>query len=156
MWQIFRKVSQAMSCTPGWRSCINSKSLLTTVLRNFQWFRKKVGYWPTTYLHKNALGIRGVYLVKIKLACQLSHSSCVKRRNLLVSEILEDGEMQSSQEFLVKWNKMAWSTSYYNTQIPKSVGATWRWIDRTQIVSLGKMNSRDTRLWISGHPVSRG
>ena len=38
------------ACTPGWVSCMNSKSLLTTVLRNFQCARRKRGYWPTTYL----------------------------------------------------------------------------------------------------------
>jgi aconitase B len=35
-WAILRKVSQAMSCTPGCSSCMNSNSLLTTVFRNFQ------------------------------------------------------------------------------------------------------------------------
>jgi len=29
---------------------MNSNSLLTTVFKNFQWARKNLGYWPTTYL----------------------------------------------------------------------------------------------------------
>ena len=41
------------ACTPGCVSCMNSKSLLTTVLRNFQCARRKRGYWPTTYLHSS-------------------------------------------------------------------------------------------------------
>ena len=48
--EILRKVSHAMSCTPGCISCMNSKSLLTTVLRNFQCARRKRGYCPTTYM----------------------------------------------------------------------------------------------------------
>mmetsp|Transcript_2464 Transcript_2464/g.8866 ORF Transcript_2464/g.8866 Transcript_2464/m.8866 type:complete len:248 (+) Transcript_2464:2484-3227(+) len=47
---ILRNVSTAMSCTPGCVSCMNSKSLFTTVLRNFQCARRKRGYWPTTYM----------------------------------------------------------------------------------------------------------
>ena len=47
---ILRNVSHAMSCTPGWSSCMNSNSLFTTVLRNFQCARRKRGYWPTTYM----------------------------------------------------------------------------------------------------------
>merc|ERR1740117_160246 len=39
-----------MSCTPGCSSCINSNSLLTTVLRNFQCARRNRGYCPTTYI----------------------------------------------------------------------------------------------------------
>ena len=54
LWQILRKVSQAMSWTPGCVSCMNSNSLLTTVFRNFQWLRRKRGYWPTTYLRAAA------------------------------------------------------------------------------------------------------
>ncbi len=42
------------TCTPGCVSCMNSKSLLTTVFRNFQWLRRKRGYWPTTYLRRDA------------------------------------------------------------------------------------------------------
>jgi hypothetical protein len=38
------------TCTPGWVSCMNSKSLFTTVFRNFQWARRKRGYCPTTYM----------------------------------------------------------------------------------------------------------
>jgi hypothetical protein len=41
---------QKNTCTPGWVSCINSKSLLTTVFKNFQCALKKRGYCPTTYL----------------------------------------------------------------------------------------------------------
>ena len=29
---------------------MNSNSLFTTVFKNFQWLRRKRGYWPTTYL----------------------------------------------------------------------------------------------------------
>lgn len=66
---ILMNVSQAMSCTPknqherlkqplkgnkgsqpSWVSCMNSKSLLTTVLRNFQCAFKNRGYWPTIYI----------------------------------------------------------------------------------------------------------
>ena len=43
-------VSHAMSCTPSWVSCMNSKFLFTTVLRNFQWALRKRGYWPTMYM----------------------------------------------------------------------------------------------------------
>mmetsp|Transcript_14687 Transcript_14687/g.30386 ORF Transcript_14687/g.30386 Transcript_14687/m.30386 type:complete len:208 (-) Transcript_14687:29-652(-) len=39
-----------MSCTPGCVSCMNSNSLFTTVLRNFQCARRKRGYCPTTYM----------------------------------------------------------------------------------------------------------
>lgn len=39
-----------MSWTPGWFSCINSKSLFTTVFKNFQWALRKRGYCPTTYM----------------------------------------------------------------------------------------------------------
>mmetsp|Transcript_9005 Transcript_9005/g.22202 ORF Transcript_9005/g.22202 Transcript_9005/m.22202 type:complete len:251 (+) Transcript_9005:1928-2680(+) len=53
--QIFKKVSQAMSCTPSNFSCMNSKSLFTTVLRNFQCCLKKRGYWPTTYMMLEAM-----------------------------------------------------------------------------------------------------
>jgi hypothetical protein len=42
--------TRAPTCTPGCVSCMNSNSLLTTVLRNFQWARRNLGYWPTTYL----------------------------------------------------------------------------------------------------------
>src|SRR5262249_43347687 len=44
------KVSQAMSCTPSCVSCINAKSLLTTVFKNFQWAFRNLGYWPTVYM----------------------------------------------------------------------------------------------------------
>mmetsp|Transcript_48320 Transcript_48320/g.114985 ORF Transcript_48320/g.114985 Transcript_48320/m.114985 type:complete len:234 (+) Transcript_48320:1624-2325(+) len=54
-WQIFRNVSHAMSCTPGCVSCMNSKFLFTTVLRNFQWARRKRGYCPTTYMMLEAM-----------------------------------------------------------------------------------------------------
>ena len=47
---IFRNVSHAISWTPGWTSCINSNSLFTTVLRNFQCALRKRGYCPTTYI----------------------------------------------------------------------------------------------------------
>ena len=36
--------------TPGWNSCMNSNSFLTTVLRNFQCEFKNLGYCPTTYI----------------------------------------------------------------------------------------------------------
>lgn len=35
--------------------CMNSKSLLTTVLRNFQWALRKRGYWPTIYMMLEAM-----------------------------------------------------------------------------------------------------
>jgi len=38
-----------MHCTSA-LPCINSNSLLTTVLRKRQWARRKRGYWPTTYM----------------------------------------------------------------------------------------------------------
>ena len=38
------------TCTPGCVSCMNSNSLFTTVLRNFQWALRNLGYCPTTYL----------------------------------------------------------------------------------------------------------
>jgi hypothetical protein len=41
---IFTNVSTAMSWTPGCFSCINSNSLFTTVLRNFQCARRNRGY----------------------------------------------------------------------------------------------------------------
>ena len=47
---IFKNVSHAMSCTPGWVSCINSNSLFTTVFKNFQCNLRNLGYWPTTYM----------------------------------------------------------------------------------------------------------
>ena len=49
------KVSQAMSCTPSCVSCMNSKSLLTTVFRNFQCARRNRGYCPTTYMMFDAI-----------------------------------------------------------------------------------------------------
>lgn len=52
---ILIKVSQAISCTPSCDSCMNSNSLLITVLRNFQWQRRKRGYWPTTYIMLDAM-----------------------------------------------------------------------------------------------------
>lgn len=52
---ILINVSQAISWTPSWVSCINSNSLLITVLRNFQWARKKRGYWPTIYMISDAI-----------------------------------------------------------------------------------------------------
>jgi hypothetical protein len=48
---------QTLTCTPGCVSCINSNSLLTTVLRNFQWALKNLGYWPTTYLTKKKVSV---------------------------------------------------------------------------------------------------
>ena len=51
---ILRKVSTAMSCTPGCFSCMNSNSLSTTVRRNFQCARRKRGYCPTTYMMLDA------------------------------------------------------------------------------------------------------
>ena len=48
--EIFKNVSHAMSRTPGWSSCMNSKFLFTTVFKNFQWALKKRGYCPTTYM----------------------------------------------------------------------------------------------------------
>lgn len=47
---ILINVSQAISWTPSWDSCINSNNLLITVFRNFQWTRRKRGYCPTTYI----------------------------------------------------------------------------------------------------------
>lgn len=35
--------------------CMNSKSLFTTVFRNFQWAFKNRGYWPTTYIMLEAI-----------------------------------------------------------------------------------------------------
>mmetsp|Transcript_9498 Transcript_9498/g.23767 ORF Transcript_9498/g.23767 Transcript_9498/m.23767 type:complete len:274 (+) Transcript_9498:1421-2242(+) len=52
---IFRKVSHAISCTPGNSSCMNSNNLLTTVFRNFQCARRKRGYWPTMYMILDAM-----------------------------------------------------------------------------------------------------
>ena len=51
---ILMKVSQAMSCTPSWVSCMNSKSLLTTVFKNFQCALRNRGYWPTMYIMSEA------------------------------------------------------------------------------------------------------
>mmetsp|Transcript_18783 Transcript_18783/g.59889 ORF Transcript_18783/g.59889 Transcript_18783/m.59889 type:complete len:267 (-) Transcript_18783:1448-2248(-) len=53
--QILRKVSHAMSCTPGCVSCMNSNSLFTTVLRNFQCAIRKRGYCPTMYMMLDAM-----------------------------------------------------------------------------------------------------
>ena len=47
---IFKNVSHAMSCTPGWDSCMNSNNLFTTVFKNFQCAFKNRGYCPTTYI----------------------------------------------------------------------------------------------------------
>mmetsp|Transcript_31953 Transcript_31953/g.89467 ORF Transcript_31953/g.89467 Transcript_31953/m.89467 type:complete len:257 (-) Transcript_31953:1101-1871(-) len=52
---ILRKVLHAMSCTPSNVSCMNSKSFFTTVLRNFQWYRRNRGYCPTTYMMFDAM-----------------------------------------------------------------------------------------------------
>ena len=73
LWQIFRKVSQAMSWTPGCISCMNSNSLFTTVFRNFQWFRRNRGYCPTTYLQMHSLmsrQIKMLYQPALLLAAQ--------------------------------------------------------------------------------------
>ena len=35
--------------------CRNSNSLLTTVFKNFQWARRNLGYWPTTYIMLEAI-----------------------------------------------------------------------------------------------------
>ena len=42
------------SSSPSWVSCMNSKSLLTTVLRNFQCALRNLGYWPTMYMMSEA------------------------------------------------------------------------------------------------------
>lgn len=47
-----------LTCTPGCVSCMNSNSLLTTVLRNFQCWRRNLGYWPTTYLRAAVVNTR--------------------------------------------------------------------------------------------------
>ncbi len=41
--------------TPSCVSCMNSKSLLTTVLRNLQWALRKRGYCPTMYMMLEAM-----------------------------------------------------------------------------------------------------
>lgn len=90
-WAILMKVSHAMSWTPSWVSdersvwlrliqqpelsssvvnsllspCMNSKSLLTTVLRNFQWALRKRGYWPTIYMMLEAM----IALLSFPLFC---------------------------------------------------------------------------------------
>ena len=81
LWQILRKVSQAMSWTPGCVSCMNSNSLFTTVFRNFQWLRRKRGYCPTTYLQAGQPGSRPSKLSKtLNLGAQ--HCACRARVNV--------------------------------------------------------------------------
>jgi hypothetical protein len=53
--------------------CINSKSLLTTVLRNLQWARRNRGYCPTTYIMLEAT----IALLSFPLFCSVNPSrSC--------------------------------------------------------------------------------
>src|SRR3990167_9970406 len=53
--EIFRKVSQAISRTPQNVSCINSNNLLMTVFKNFQCDCKNRGYCPTMYIMSLAI-----------------------------------------------------------------------------------------------------
>mmetsp|Transcript_2039 Transcript_2039/g.4528 ORF Transcript_2039/g.4528 Transcript_2039/m.4528 type:complete len:210 (-) Transcript_2039:1186-1815(-) len=78
-WQIFRKVSTAMSWTPGKVSCMNSKSLNTRVLRNFQWALKKRGYWPTTYI--TLLATTALFSLPRFISQRLSRSLITDTRN---------------------------------------------------------------------------
>jgi len=48
--EIFKKVSEAISWTPGCFSCINSFNFLMTVFKNGQCLIRKVGNCPTTYI----------------------------------------------------------------------------------------------------------
>lgn len=45
-----KNVLQAISCTPGKVSFMNSNSFLMTVFRKFQLVLKNFGYCPTTYM----------------------------------------------------------------------------------------------------------
>jgi hypothetical protein len=50
-----RKVSEAISCTPGCVSLMKSMSLLMTVLRKAQCPHRKLGKLPTTYMMSVAM-----------------------------------------------------------------------------------------------------
>ena len=54
--------------TPGCVSCMNSKSLFTTVLRNFQCALRNRGYWPTTYLNTQPILSSRTVLLKEHIA----------------------------------------------------------------------------------------
>mmetsp|Transcript_69698 Transcript_69698/g.196604 ORF Transcript_69698/g.196604 Transcript_69698/m.196604 type:complete len:212 (-) Transcript_69698:279-914(-) len=79
-WQIFRNVSTAISWTPGKFSCMNSNSLKMTVFRNFQWARRKRGYWPTTYMM--LLATMALFSLPRFISHRLSRSliACTRKR----------------------------------------------------------------------------
>ena len=74
---ILMKVSQAISWTPSWVSCMNSNSLFTTVLRNLQWARRKRGYWPTMYIMLEAM----MALLSLPFFCSQSPSKSWENNN---------------------------------------------------------------------------
>jgi len=45
-----KNVLQLISMTPGNGSFMNSNSLRITVFKKFQFARRNLGYWPTTYM----------------------------------------------------------------------------------------------------------
>lgn len=51
----FYLYSEQININDCFLPCINSKSLLTTVLRNFQWALRKRGYCPTMYIMLEAM-----------------------------------------------------------------------------------------------------
>lgn len=57
--------------------CINSNSLLTTVFKNFQWARRNLGYWPTTYMMFDAM----IALLSLPRFCSQSPSKswCIQK-----------------------------------------------------------------------------
>lgn len=63
--------------------CINSNSLLTTVFKNFQWARRNLGYWPTTYMILEAM----MALLSLPFFCSHSPSKSLitVTRNLFSS-----------------------------------------------------------------------
>lgn len=58
--------------------CMNSKSLLTTVFKNFQCARRNRGYWPTTYMMFEAM----IALLSLPRFCSHNPSrSCLGERD---------------------------------------------------------------------------
>lgn len=59
---------------------MNSKSLLTTVFKNFQWALKNRGYWPTMYMIFDAI----IALLSLPLFCSHNPNRSCKVRKISV------------------------------------------------------------------------
>ena len=94
--EIFKKVSAAISYTPGCFSCINSFSFLMTVFKKGQCPVKKVGNCPTTYIMSEATN--ALFDLPWVFSQRFKSSLTTETTNLFSSSMLMHPEMDPNAQ----------------------------------------------------------